>query len=434
MIFEDWYKCRHYRHFDNPVSYDKAKSLVTSEEAVQRHSFYPFIYFEIPKLKLRLVDGKIIRDKKGDAHIKKRTISYAAHSDSHIFGYYSYLLGMKYESFISKSKRLHHSILAFRKLQKSNIDFAKDAFDKIKELGNCTALALDITGFFDNIDHFILKQQWCRILEVSKLPNDHYAVYKAITKFSMINRDCLATHFPNNRHAISKQKQHRICTPKEFRNFRKNFPERLIRNSQSKGIPQGSPISALLSNIYMLDFDQAVLNYLYQQNPNFSYFRYCDDILCIVDKANIENVLSFIEEEISKLKLSINEKKKDIVDFTISSNGLKSSSALQYLGFILANDSISLRSAGFNRYSLKMKRAVSLAKQTQRKYNTIRKNKGLPPKKLYKKQLYSRYSHFGKRNFISYGKRAAEKFNSQTIKKQLKPLHHRLLRKIYCTT
>jgi retron-type reverse transcriptase len=46
------------------------------------------------------------------------------------------------------------------------------------------------------------------------------------------------------------------------------------------GIPQGSPISALLSNIYMFSFDKHMKNYV--DSIGGKYFRYCDDMLLIV--------------------------------------------------------------------------------------------------------------------------------------------------------
>lgn len=67
---------------------------------------------------------------------------------------------------------------------------------------------------------------------------------------------------------------------------------------------------------------------------------------------------------------------------------------LQYLGFILHNNSISIRSSAFTRYSNKMKRGVSLAKQTQGKYNRIRIRRGVAIKGIYKRKLFSKYSHF----------------------------------------
>jgi RNA-directed DNA polymerase len=98
---------------------------------------------------------------------------------------------------------------------------------------------------------------------------------------------------------------------------------------------------------------------------------------------------------------------------------------LQYLGFMFDGENIYIRSSSLARYSEKMKRGVSLAKKTMKKYNAIRAKKGLPEEVLYKRKLYSRYTHFGGRNFITYGLRAANKMNSKTIKHQLKPLWRR---------
>ena len=69
---------------------------------------------------------------------------------------------------------------------------------------------------------------------------------------------------------------------------------------------------------------------------------------------------------------------------------------------------------------------MRLARKTMIKYNLIRVKKGQPEKNLYKKKLYSRYTHLGKRNFVTYGIRAAKKMDSKSIRKQLKPLWNRL--------
>ena len=145
---------------------------------------------------------------------------------------------------------LRENVLAFRSLEKSNIEFAKDAFDKIQNLGECSAVALDLSGFFDNLDHQILKDRWCKIIGSETLPADHYAVFKSITKYSQVNKDKLYTLL-NISHNNPKYSRKKICTSVEFRNIvRKN--NLIVTNKTSKGVPQGSPISALLSNIYMV--------------------------------------------------------------------------------------------------------------------------------------------------------------------------------------
>ena len=60
------------------------------------------------------------------------------------------------------------------------------------------------------------------------------------------------------------------------------------------------------------------------------------------------------------------------------------------------------------------------------KENRIIQEKGEPEQdQLYKRKLHSLYSYRGKRNFLSYGYRAAKIMNSKSIKKQLKPLWQR---------
>ncbi|HDL6015845.1 TPA: group II intron reverse transcriptase domain-containing protein, partial [Mannheimia haemolytica] len=357
-----------------------------------------------------------------------------------IFSYYAYLLNEKYENLLkNKYYILDDSILAFRKLNKSNIDFARIAFDSIRSAQNCTVLGLDISKFFDHIDHKILKDMWCKVLGVPSLPEDHHSVFKAITKFVKVDRDTVFEFFNISLHNPRKNGKNRICSPREFREYRKlkkpdlfNDNPAFFINKGQKGIPQGSPISALLSNIYMLEFDVLVKEKIMECKG--SYFRYCDDILCIIPNEYEEFILDYITGEIkSKLKLEINKDKTEVVKFQYCNRTKKiiNEKKLQYLGFILHNNSISIRSSAFTRYSNKMKRGVSLAKQTQGKYNRIRIRRGVAIKGIYKRKLFSKYSHFGKSNFISYGKRAYSSMDSKVIKNQLKPLWYRLKKEIY---
>ena len=49
------------------------------------------------------------------------------------------------------------------------------------------AIAFDIKGFFDNLNHKILRENWKMILDEPKLPPDHFNVFKNITRFSYID-------------------------------------------------------------------------------------------------------------------------------------------------------------------------------------------------------------------------------------------------------
>ncbi|EEG33024.1 hypothetical protein NEIFLAOT_01921 [Neisseria flavescens NRL30031/H210] len=370
---------------------------------------------------------------------KEREIAYASHKDSHIFSYYTHILNEKYENLIeNKYSSINNSVLAFRKLGKSNIEFAKYAFDYILKHKNCSVIALDISNFFGNIDHNILKAKWKKIISNGTLPPDHFAVFKAITQYSIIKKEIAFKEFGISIHTPRSNSRKQICSPEEFRKFRDKFNDTLFKGNQviysnkgmGKGIPQGSPISALLSNIYMIDFDIIVQDII--QEKNGLYMRYCDDILCIIPSDELEIIRTFIKNEIKKLKLDINEKKTEIVNFKFDQekNKITNDKKLQYLGFIIKDESITIRPAAFTKYSKKMKRGVSLAKQTQRKYNKIRELNGKEKKKIFKHKLFVTYSHLGKRNFVSYGKRAARIMQSKQIRKQLKPLFNRLKARI----
>jgi hypothetical protein len=356
---------------------------------------------------------------------KSRDISYASHIDSLIYSYYSDNLSKLYEAALYESG-LENDVIAFRSVnKKSNIEFANDAFEEIKRRGSCSVIALDISKFFDTLDHSLLKTSWKSLLKSNVLPEDHYAVFKSLTKFSYVVRDELieALEIPKTAEVSCWEG---LCNAGQFRE--KVRDKGLIkRNAGSKGIPQGSPISALLSNIYMLSFDRTLKAVI--DDIGGKYYRYCDDMLIIVDHSFEKDVEKHVVELIKKYKLEVNTAKTETTTFIKAPSGLvatKQKKPMQYLGFTFDGERKLIRSAGFARFSNKMKRGVSLAKQTARKHNKIRQRKGRLPQEIYRKSLYERYSHLGERNFLNYGLRAAEVMGSDAIRKQLKPLWGRL--------
>lgn len=415
---ERWYKQRRYLHLDAPISYQKARDLVTNPEVVARHAFLPLINYEITSSKISLQsDGKLESGK-----TKIRSISYASHADAQIYSFYSHLLSESYEAEIARCD-LDDSILAFRSLNKSNIDFANDAFEEIKRRGECAVIALDISGFFDNLDHAYLKSSWANLLGEPRLPEDHFAVYQSLTRFSKVSRDQVYSKFGVSRNNPKQGGRYRICSAREFRD-RIRQGGLISVNKNNYGIPQGTPISALLSNIYMLKFDSDVKAAVDEMGG--SYYRYCDDMLFIVPSEFQDEVEGFAASEISKLKLRINREKTEIRNFFFRRSMLTCDKPLQYLGFTFDGQRKLIRSAAFARFSNRMKRGVRLAKQTKNRQNKIELRRGAPSSPIFKKKLYSRYSYRGSRNFVTYGHRAATTMKSKAIKKQLKPLWGRL--------
>lgn len=417
---EKWFKSRNYIHFDQPVSKSKALKIVSNPTTVAQHNFFPLLHYKISTHKIKNNNGVITKK------IKTRDIYYASHLDSHIYSYYAYQLSMFYEKKI-KTYQLDKNILAFRSLGKSNIEFANDVFEDIKARGNCCVLAFDITGFFDNLDHKILKQSWIEVLDQTKLPKDHFQIYKSLTKYCWVDRDKAysASNISKNN---PKPKNKRLCSTKEFRNtIRKGGL--LNIHTGMKGIPQGTPISAILSNIYMLNFDQGIKKLT--KGLGISYYRYCDDLLFIVNQNNQKIIEFIVDQEIAKISLNLNPNKTNKSIFRVQDGKLQSDIPVQYLGFTFDGQRKLIRASTLARFSNKVTKGVKLAKATKKKRDRLKRKKGhTVSNRLYKKKLYSRYSYLGKRNFITYAHRSAETMNSKNIKKQIKPLWKRLQKEI----
>ncbi|WP_040266568.1 antiviral reverse transcriptase Drt2 [Pseudomonas rhodesiae] len=417
-----WYKSRRYLHFDRPVNEDAALKVVSDQRAVARHSFYPLIRYvaESQKVHFDKAAGRVVKKDP-----KKRQISYAAHLDSHIYSYYCEVLSDLYERYLSTTE-WSASVLAFRTLGKSNIEFAYEAFMDIASRTECCVVGIDIKGFFDNLSHTHLKSSWQKLIDRPSLPDDHFAVFKSLTRFSFVDREEVYSALGISKNNPKNGRQ-RICEPHQFRSAIRGAG--LVEtNSIGKGIPQGSPISALLSNIYMMDFDEKL--YSYVENHGGSYFRYCDDILLIVPLAKEAEAIQFVDDEVAAIKLEVQKTKTEVCRFKKTAKGFRSDRALQYLGFIFDGENIYLRSSSLARYQERVNRGLSIATLSMLKVNTARIARGQLPRSIFLRKLHSRYSYLGRRNFISYGYRAARIMNSKSIRKQLKPLWGRLRKKI----
>lgn len=416
-----WFKEKNYLHFDFPIGEKRAEKYVSRFTKTPDHSFYPFITYT---LKLRRVartplSERVDLKKSLRFKRKERPLAYCAHRDRAIYSYYACLLSNKYEDYL-KDCVFSESIFAFRKLGKSNIHFAKEVFDDIKKYSSCLVIAMDVEGFFDNLDHKLIKKQWKVILNTDVLPKDHYKVFKAITKYSEIDQRSIYDALKISRHHTDKN-LHRFCDSKTYReklrpiiNANKN-PQNCL-----KGIPQGSPISALLSNIYMLDFDEKA--YELTNSMNGKYYRYCDDILFIFPNINLEDK-NFYENQINgyieDINLTLNPNKTEVFHFEndVITNQRK---ALQYLGFSFDGKNILLRSAGIQKCYSRIRGSTKLASRTRsKKFNA---NSPLARNTLNRKKLYNQYSYLGKRNYISYALRASNVMNSDKINKQVKPV------------
>jgi RNA-directed DNA polymerase len=79
-----------------------------------------------------------------------------------------------------------------------------------------------------------------------------------------------------------------------------------------RGIPQGSPISPLLANIYMRRFVLAWKKLGLQRSLGSRIVTYADDLVILCKRGKAEEALSRLHEIMGKLKLTVNEEKTRI--------------------------------------------------------------------------------------------------------------------------
>jgi RNA-directed DNA polymerase len=79
-----------------------------------------------------------------------------------------------------------------------------------------------------------------------------------------------------------------------------------------RGIPQGSPISPLLANLYMRRFVLGWKKLGLEEHLGSRIVTYADDLVILCTRGNAEEALQRMRELMSKLKLTVNEEKTRI--------------------------------------------------------------------------------------------------------------------------
>ena len=153
-------KPRYYKHIDKIIDVKDVFDKIKDPEYIKRHGFYPFISYNLEFKKFT---------KDHHQKVKKRPIKYNKYCDIN---------------------NLNKASIAYRTnlKGKTNIEFAKIAFDFIKKSGECYILVSDFSSFFDFIDHKTLKKNLCEVLSVENLSDDFYKVFKSMTKYSYIEK------------------------------------------------------------------------------------------------------------------------------------------------------------------------------------------------------------------------------------------------------
>lgn len=451
METADWFKPKKYPHIGLPISikdYKWIKEYVEDPALVKKHSFLPFIHKSIVQRKYR-ADKNVDRRNPCGKRVrivgkpKTRPILYSSHLDSQIFSYYNYQLSTKYEEYI-KNKNFNTSIVAYRKIphdvkgNKCNIDFAESAFNFLhqRKEEKHTVIIADITSFFDNLCHKILKRMWTKLLAAETLPGDHYNVYKALTNiryvegedlFLRYDRRVYVEKFKANDTTKRELKRIKINDSKFFKeknvvayctkeDFIKNCLDLVITKKDdknptkklTKGIPQGSPISATLANIYMLEFDQVLQEKITSCEIGGFYQRYSDDLIVICNQKHEDEILQLLRVKIYELvNLEIHPDKTRLYRFENikgkfwgfevdeKTKEYNYNKTLEYLGFSYDGNRVLIKTAGFSKFHRAMKRSL-------RKSTSLAKYSKNPDKRIFKSRLYKRFTHIGASRKLIY--------------------------------
>ena len=402
-----------YAHFDLRVSLSmpSIRKYVMDRTKIVTHSFYPFIHFEKKNSRY---------GKKGPK--KPRELYYCSHLDRCVYQRYAFLLNCQYNIWACENN-IDDVAIAYRdSLGKNNIDFAKDAFDAIRSFPQCFILVGDFTNFFDNLEHQYLKKMMCEVLGVERLPQDYFSVFKNITRFSSWDRKDIVKAAGENiaERGVRKKinSKETVLTKEQFQKNKKDIK----KNISGVGVPQGSPISAVLSNIYMIKFDKDIKRYVICKGG--IYMRYSDDFIIVLPyerDAEIADFTSYIFSYVESMKGLIDLQKEKTSCYTYKDEVIYEGdqpSSINYLGFLFDGKNIRIRPRAITKYYYRMRR----------KANTIGRSNWTSSKgrRISAKELYSIYSRNDeKQTFIDYARKAKGilKLNDQEANALIK--HHK---------
>lgn len=432
----DWgkYITKQYLHFDRPVNIKHMVEYIENRDIISSHSFLPFVHFDITFNKYISVDIYNVEncplENPKEIVTKTRKIMYASHKDQFIYKYYGDYLNNKYNDYAEKHGIDEH-VLAYRnnKLGKNNIDFAAEVFQFMLAHKDAMIISLDFTNFFDKIDHKFLKRNLKAILDVDELPEDIYHVFKNTTKYSYVSKSDINTFLKDKygedelKRLLHNRELKHFMSDSEYRIFKQ---KNLYKNKKPYGIPQGSGMSAVCSNIHLIHFDQDMAKLA--QKHHGLYRRYSDDIILIFPITSTkQSTKKYEKDAINIVKkyanhgLAIQEKKTEIrflKDNVIYDQNMIPA-ALDYLGFVTNGSTVQIREKSLFKYYSRAYRKAKVCRNITLKTG----------KKYERKKLYSIYTHLGRRykkhgNFISYANKAHIKMENvgldSNIQRQIK--------------
>lgn len=438
------FKEKRYKHIDKRIKIKEATRIVKDKEYVIKHGFYPFLaytnvsekYVKLPKSDSQVVSTLESQDNTENKYkrkVKERDIKYASHIDRNIYQWYSYQLNEQYNNYCDIND-LNQSVIAYRTCLKgkTNIEFSKIAFDYIKQVGPCYILVSDFSNFFDTIDHKKLKENMCKVLNVNSLPEDFYKVYKSMTSYSYIEKKALVQYLINNKIETEKtlKKCNSLLDHTEWKKVKKDLKPQIIKNTNSYGIPQGSPLSGVFANVYMIDFDEKLSGYA--KSNNGIYMRYSDDIIVIIpaDKVNsiddIWNEISDIKKEYPTLEINVDKtsgylyQNNTIKSLHKSIKGMKNGqNCVKYLGFSFDGKNVKFRDKTITKFFYKLYRRIDSMVSRDKKRRVIGEKR---QSKIDKHQIIkgTKINNSDSKKFINYLNRTLRVYPNEVFVRNFK--------------
>lgn len=168
-------KERKYKHFDLPLKGADREQVIDFSAERRPHRFLPLIGFtDETRRYVRSASGV------NEIKIKKRPIRFASHADAAYLQAYAEHLNRYYEQSLTEAS-LSASVLAYRKGGGTNIHHEKELFDEIRRRGDCCVFAMDISGFFDCLDHLMLRDELAGLIGATRLEGHHATIWKSVT-------------------------------------------------------------------------------------------------------------------------------------------------------------------------------------------------------------------------------------------------------------
>jgi hypothetical protein len=441
----EWMKPKGYLHLTPSLfihtHWKKYKVKIETPDFIAKYAFYPLIHATIKERKYKKPDPKKhegtnrshSHKRRDNGRIEKsakeRPLHYSSHFDALIYAYYASVLNDKYENELKKDIDLDNAVIAYRKIKiegagdkgKSTIHFAKEVFDEIRNRATAQneigVLAFDIKSFFSSLNHTFLKKKWIELVGQDEFAKHHFNVFKACTQFNYILLNDLRHRQKRNSFEESKlakirrENGHRCFfeSNADFRQAIKGGSLRIYKNpffaktqngKVNVGIPQGLPLSAVLANLYLIDFDKRIVDTFVKGEKCF-YRRYSDDLILICEVDQMARVNHAIDAMIRDFGLEISKHKTEKFIFSynsfndtdavrlsctkvMSEEDVKRNSHMTYLGFEFRGYNTTIKSTNLSKY---YRRIISIVKRRAKRAYLAKKKDPSVPLAIYINQI-----------------------------------------------